>query len=239
MSKKILFLQFRTDKSQKHERVCIMTKMKLLPQNFEIYNVLDPNQKLPTAADLSNFAGIITGASGQFNITDEDNQIKKFIERARPLFIAMIQKDIPTLAICFGHQLIAQLFGGSVIRDNDQRETGTLEVTLTNTGKKAKIYQGVPMKFNVVLGHRDSVVSLPKNAKLLAFSQKCRIESYQIGENVFTTQFHPELNLDDLIWRLKLYPEYLNGQTIAEIRTQYQEITYAAKILTNFKKLIS
>ena len=235
--KKILLLQFRTDSSLAHEVKCITEKLGVEREQLDIYNTLDPSVILPKPGDLTRYSGVITGASGQFFISNWPDEIRIPIERTLPLFLEIVRRDMPMLAICFGHQIIAKLLGGEVERDSAQSETGTLTVRLNEAGRAAAIFKDIPEKFNVVLAHKDSVIKLPTGAKLLAYSQRCRIQAYQIGKNIFATQFHAELNLDDMVWRLQLYPDYLKEKTLQQLRSQYQEITFAQKILENFKNM--
>ena len=235
MSKPTLLLQFRTDESIDHERQMIMKFGHFSQDTMKIINVLDPEAHLPRPADLDNYNGVITGASGQFNITDWNDDVRLRVEQLVPFFEEIIKRDFPTLAICFGHQLIAKLLGGEVERDDKiSMESGTYPVTLTEEGKKSKLYRHIPSPFYVVSAHKDSVTKLPNGAVLLAYSERCGIHSYRFGEHIFATQFHAELDREALLWRLQLYPEYLNGKTLDEIRDQFDAIPDAPKIIENF-----
>jgi len=238
MSKSTLLLQFRTDESREHEQRMIMQFGHFTVENMEIINVLDADTKLPDPEDLDKYNGVITGASGQFNVTDWSNEVRERVGQIYPFLKEIVRRDFPTLAICFGHQLLAELFGGKVFTDKEQGEVGTLPVSLTNDGQSSQIFKGIKNPFYVVLGHKDSVIKLPRGAKLLAYSERCKVQAYQLGKNIFATQFHPELDLDGLMWRLMMYPEYLQGKTEEEVRTQYHEIPYAKKVIANFHELI-
>lgn len=237
-NKKILVLQFRTDESIEHERNCFSKAGAWKNDSLEFVNILEDGTKCPKPSDLNNYSALITAASGQFNVTDWSDEIKEKIEPVVKIFREAIKKDYPTLAVCFGHQLIAQLFGGKVISKDKQSEAGTYQIILTATGRKSKLFAKIPTSFYAVLGHKDSVVKLPRGARRLAYSQRCKIQAYKIKNNIYSIQFHPELDLDDLIWRLKLYPEYLKGKSLKDIKAEYHEITHATKILENFKHLV-
>ena len=43
---------------------------------------------------------------------------------------------------------------------------------------------------------------------MLAYSEKCPVQAYRFGNRVYSMQFHPELSIEDLEYRLSLYPEY-------------------------------
>ncbi len=237
MKKPTLLLQFRTDRSEIHEQTCIMKKGGYLPDELKIINVLKNGNTLPKPEALDNYQAVITGASGQYNTTDWPPDIRRKVEKFLPLLREIIKRDKPLLAICFGHQIIANLLEGKVENDEDQAETGTISVSLTKEGRKSDLFENIPDNFHVVLGHKDSVTKLPKQAMLLAKSKTCRVEAYKIKNNIYSVQFHPELDLDGLIWRLKLYPEYLKGKTFKQVRSEYNEIPYASKIIENFKKI--
>ena len=238
MKKPILLLQFRTDKSLEHERMCILDKGKLNIKNLDIINVLDPKAKLPKAKDLNKYSAVITGASGQFNVTDWSDEIRTRVEKLTPFFNEVIKKGFPTLAICFGHQLVAQLLGGEVRSDPEQSEVGTFKVYLTDKGKRSRLFKDIPDEFFVVLGHKDSVTKLPKNAELLAYSDRCKVQAYKFGENFYAVQFHPELDKDGLYFRISLYPDYMKGKTKKEVMQNYSEIPYATKIIDNWREMI-
>lgn len=239
MKKYTLLLQFRTDESLEHEQQMIQKFGDFSPENMEVVNVLDPEGKIPAPEDLDKYNGVITGASGQFNTSDWSEDIRKKVERVYPFFREVVRRDFPMLAICFGHQLLAKLFGGEVEKDESQAEVGTVPVYLTAAGEKSKIFAGISNPFYVVSAHKDSVTNLPKGAELLAYSDKCKYISYSLGENIFCTQFHAELDLDALMWRLSLYPEYMQGKSAEEVRAEYHEIPEVVKILNNFHSLIN
>ncbi len=236
--KKILLLQFRTDASLEHERemICKMGGFDL--SEFEIVNVLDKNPTIPQPKDVDKYRAVITGASGQYNVTDWTSEIRKKIEKVYPFLEALVESQLPTLAICFGHQLVAKMFGGEVEADPEQAETGTMEIHLTDEGRTSPLFTDVPKKFYAVCGHKDSVTRLPKNAKLLAYSDKCRVHAYQLTDNFYSVQFHPELDRDGLTWRLNLFPEYMKGRTIEEVKESYNEIPHAYKVIRNFRKIV-
>ena len=93
--------------------------------------------------DLGVFSEIIT-ISEMFKITDYNN-IKGIILSGGPATVTkkkfpsipreIFSKKIPILGICYGLQLIATLFGGTVIATKKKREFGR-----ANLYKKKKIF---------------------------------------------------------------------------------------------------
>lgn len=237
MKKKILVLQFRTDQSLKHERDCIIKSGNFNKNDLHFINVLNSKSKLPKAKDLSDYIGIITGGSGQVDISCWSKNIEAKIMKIKPLIKKAINNDMPMLNICFGHQLVAHFLSGVIKADSKQAETGTYKVFLNNNGKSCPIFKGIPKSFFATLGHKDSVMKLPNEAKLLAQSDRCGIQSYQIKNNIFCVQFHPELNKDGMKYRLKLFPSYAKEGNVDKILNKYKETPFATKLVKNFKEL--
>lgn len=235
MDKKILVLQFRTGKSLIHERQCIIKSGNRKPSDFQFISILKPKIILPN--DLANYSGIILGGSGQVDISCWSKENQKKIVIIKPLLEKAISMDMPMLNICFGHQLIAYILGEKVKADEKQAETGTFKIYLNKDGEKSPIFKGIPESFYAVLGHKDSVVKLPKNTKLLAYSDKCSIQAYQLKNNIYCVQFHPELNKIDLKYRLNLFPRYRKEESTKEIMNKYNETPYSTKVVNNFINL--
>jgi GMP synthase (glutamine-hydrolysing) len=95
---------------------------------------------------------------------------------------------IPVLGICYGAQLIAKRFSGSVSKAS-RSEYGNASVS-----KKAnhKILEGVPDNFEVWMSHGDQVTSLPADFKTIATSANCEIVA-MCNEAIVGLQFHPEV----------------------------------------------
>jgi GMP synthase (glutamine-hydrolysing) len=74
------------------------------------------------------------------------------------------QLDIPILGICYGHQLLAQQYGGRVSK-TDKREFG---VELLKIEKKALIFDGWDVSEPVLMSHADQVTQLPEGFFCLA-----------------------------------------------------------------------
>ncbi len=105
-------------------------------------------------------------------------------------------KQIPTLGICYGHQLIAYALGGSVDYMPDGREVGTLPVTLHPSAQEDALLHDLPEQILVQLSHRQAVMELPPDTVLLASSDRVPFEAFRYGDRVWGMQFHPEFSTD-------------------------------------------
>ncbi len=239
MKKPILLLQFRTDQSLQHELDCILEKGQFKPNEVEVRNIFDNNFDIPTPEDLDKYSAVIAGGSGQFNISDWPDEIKTRVELLKPFVLEIVKKDFPALFICFGHQLLAYFLGSSVEADEKQSEVGTFKVSLTNEGRRSFLFNDIPNKFWVVMGHKDSVMKLPESATNLAYSERCGIQSLRFGNNVYSTQFHAELDREGLVFRLSLYPSYMKGKSIEKVMKQFHPIPHATKIIKNWRHIVN
>ena len=156
------------------------------------------------------------------------------IKRVSPFIKYLLEKDILTLGICFGHQLLAYNLGVKIVKDKKQQETGSFSISLTNIGKSSFLFKGLPQKFIAQLGHKDSLEKLPKDSILLAKSAKCKVESFQYKRNIYGIQFHPELSVKDVIFKLNLYPDYSSIEKIENTIKKLKPSPLATKILKNF-----
>ncbi|MEF8784405.1 MAG: type 1 glutamine amidotransferase [Haloarculaceae archaeon] len=97
-----------------------------------------------------------------------------------------IDTGMPMLGVCYGHQLLADVLGGSV-EDMGEYEIGyrTVEHDGENT-----LLAGVDDQFTVFTTHSDRVAEAPPGAEVFARNEY-GIHGFQKG-NVFAVQFHPE-----------------------------------------------
>ncbi len=104
------------------------------------------------------------------------------------------ERGVPVLGVCFGHQLLAEVYGGAVARNPLGREIGTIRCTLTPAGRADPLFHGVPPAFEAQATHEDDVRALPPGAELLATNGWSPVQAFRIGWNVRAVQFHPEMD---------------------------------------------
>ncbi len=155
---------------------------------------------------LKGYDGVIFGGSSDFDFhggRDEKDPARLMsliiLSRAKNLVSYALAEKIPLLGICYGHQLIANMYGGEVGNDNEQSKFGSHDVHLTDEGRRDTLFKNFPESFVAQYAHNDSVTKLPEGATLLAGSHGCRFSALRYGVSAYTTQFHPEvLRFDDL-----------------------------------------
>jgi GMP synthase (glutamine-hydrolysing) len=107
---------------------------------------------------------------------------------------AAVEAGVPTLAVCYGHQLLAQAMGGTVGPNPNGRQIGTSLVRLTPGASEDLLFSGLPMQFCVQASHVESVLELPDSAVRLAHNEFDPNYAYRIAEKAWGIQFHPEFS---------------------------------------------
>jgi GMP synthase (glutamine-hydrolysing) len=103
-----------------------------------------------------------------------------------------VERGVPVLGVCFGHQLLAHAFGGRVEKHPRGREVGTVEVEITDVGASDPLFVGLPRRLRVNTTHRDEVADLPAGALVLARNAWSPVQAFALGSLVRGVQFHPE-----------------------------------------------
>jgi GMP synthase-like glutamine amidotransferase len=138
---------------------------------------------------------------------------------------AAVQEGIPMIGICLGAQLIAGALGARVYR-NAQPEIGWFPITAApNEGDCFRF----PERCLAFHWHGETF-ELPPEAVLLASSEACKNQAFQIGRHLLGLQFHLETTPDCLQslvanCRQELIPgPYVQSE---QILTQVAADTYA------------
>ena len=134
---------------------------------------------------------------------DIDDSIKGIILSGGPLNVyeirkysfdkKIIEKQVPVLGICFGHQILAKLNGGKV-KQSKHREFGLANIYKKNDSLLIKNFFKNKKIIKVWMSHADQVSRLPKKFNIIASSQN---SNFAIVENkskrFYGVQFHPEV----------------------------------------------
>ena len=131
-----------------------------------------------------------------------NNSIKGIILSGGPLNVyeinkysfdkKIIEKGIPILGICFGHQILSKLNGGRV-KQSKHREFGLANIRKKrNSLLTQKFFDKKTIK--VWMSHADQVSKLPKNFRVVASSHNSKFAIVESkNKKFYGVQFHPEV----------------------------------------------
>jgi len=106
---------------------------------------------------------------------------------------ALLRMGIPVLGICYGMQLIAQLWGGEVTH-SEKREYGKAKLILDRDGKLFKGLGRAGSQLVVWMSHGDNVKTLPRGFQAIAHSKNTPFAAIEESKKrIYGLQFHPEV----------------------------------------------
>ncbi len=144
---------------------------------------------MPTPDDVGHGVVVLGGT-----MSAHDQAEHPWIDPLKGLLVQLVEADIPVLAICLGHQLLAEAFGGAVrVAEPDGGEHGAHEIFWTGMGRQDPLTDRIAVNAASVVAesHSDIVTELPPAATLLASSERYANQAFRIGSAV-GVQFHPE-----------------------------------------------
>ena len=106
---------------------------------------------------------------------------------------AVVDRQMPFLGVCLGHQLLADALGGTV-GPAAEPEVGIYEVEKTAAGEKSPFLLGLPGTMKCLQWHAAEVQQPPVGASVLATNTACTIQGLAFGEKALSTQYHTEIS---------------------------------------------
>jgi GMP synthase (glutamine-hydrolysing) len=113
-----------------------------------------------------------------------------FLKSELALIEHRLSRDLPTLGICLGSQLMARVLGSRVYA-GPIKEIGWGKVDLTGDGASSCLSPLQEADAAVLHWHGDSF-DLPKGAQRLAFNSHYENQAFAYGRNALALQFHLE-----------------------------------------------
>jgi GMP synthase-like glutamine amidotransferase len=110
----------------------------------------------------------------------------------RSLLEQALSADFPTLAVCLGAQLLAEVGGGAVRKGIDGPEVGATLVAKRDSAYADPVFGPLPLSPDVIQFHHDEIHRLPTGATLLASNPFYENQAYRVGRHVYGLQFHIE-----------------------------------------------
>jgi GMP synthase (glutamine-hydrolysing) len=190
--------------------------------------------------DLGDYSGVMIGGS-PFTTSDppgHKSAVQVRVESEMEELIGDVLKaDIPFLGACYGIGTLGRYLGGTVDRTYAE-PVGAAEIRLTAEALADPLLAGIPETFQAFVGHKEAMLALPPGAVLLASSIRCPVQMFQVGQNQYATQFHPELDVPGIVERMHAYRNagYFEPDELDTLIAQASlaKVTWPARILANF-----
>jgi GMP synthase (glutamine-hydrolysing) len=183
---------------------------------------------------LHSIAGIVLTGSHAM-VSDRE----PWSEALVPWLQQAVAQGVPTLGICYGHQLLAHALGGDVAYHPQGIEIGTVQIQRHAQGQDDPLLGHLPPRFEAQAAHWQTVRRLPPGAVALASNAHEPHHAFRVGTNAWGVQFHPEFSGE----ALRAYLEELGpalareGQDAAQIRAAVKDTPEAASVLATFARL--
>ncbi len=188
--------------------------------------------------DLEDYSGILVGGS-PFNTTTVHKSATQ--QRVEAEFDALLDRvvaeDFPFLGACYGIGTLAR-HQGAHIDSTYAEEVDAPEITLTPQGLADPLCAGMAPAFRAFVAHNDAITVAPPHMVVLATSTSCPVQMMRVKDNLYATQFHPELDGEFFAHRQGFYADhgYFDPEALPEIQawTRAQDVSGSWHVLRNF-----
>ena len=191
---------------------------------------LDEGEPIP---DLAGFDALWV-MGGPMDVWQDDEHPWLVPEKAA-IREAVVEREMPFLGVCLGHQLLAAALGGEVA-PMATPEVGILDVELTAEGAHDPLLAGMAPTAKCLQWHSVEVVTPPDGARVLARSPVCAVQAMAVGDRAWGLQYHVELT-EATIPEWGCVPEYaaaLEATLGPDALTAFE--AEAARHMTNFNR---
>jgi GMP synthase (glutamine-hydrolysing) len=147
-----------------------------------------------------------------------------------------LERGLPTLGVCYGHQVLGHVLGGTV-EPMGEYELGYR--TVSHDGSN-RLLSGVDEDFTVFTTHSDVVTTAPPDAEVFA-TNDYGIHGFRT-EHAFGVQFHPEYDMEtaERVTRGKDLPDERIERVLAGISTaNYDAACEAKQLFDNFVAVVA
>ncbi|WP_225755074.1 glutamine amidotransferase [Actinotalea sp. Marseille-Q4924] len=181
--------------------------------------------------DLDAYSGVVVGGSPfcTSDPPDEKSPVQRRVEaELAGLLDEVVARDMPFLGACYGIGTLGVHQGGVVDRTYGE-PVGAVEVRLTDDGAADPVLGALPARFQAFVGHKEALRVPPPGAVVLATSSACPVQAFRLRDNLYATQFHPELDVPGIVARVQVYrdagyfPADELARVVAEISTAVVE----------------
>ena len=140
--------------------------------------------ELPGLSDLkANDALMISGSTA--GVYESHEWLSPLFDTVR----RAIDSQIPTIGVCFGHQVVAKALGAEVGPFSGGWNLAGIDYQFESASPRDNNADGV----RLIAFHRDQVSTVPDGTRRYLTAERCEIAGL-VGESVLTIQPHPEFS---------------------------------------------
>lgn len=150
---------------------------------WRVVDCTDESAVLPVPDETAG--AIVTGSPAR--IAEQ----RPWMRHSQDALRGFVERGVPVLGICFGHQMLAVALGGRSGPNPRGREIGTVRVR--QHGSDA-LLGDAPRRYNASMTHQDTILELPAGAQALAETALDRYAAVRFAEAAWGVQFHPEMD---------------------------------------------
>lgn len=191
--------------AEEHASYCRLTG--LLPEDLEWRRI---DEQGLGDVEFQRYSGIILAGS-PFTVSEataDKSEVELQVERELSgLLDRVVAEDFPFLGICYGIGTIGAHQGAIVDRTYGEPTQATT-ISLTAAGVVDALFRELPPSFDAFVGHKEAITVAPPHVVVLASSPGCPVQAFRVGENVYATQFHPELDPGGMSSRIRTYADH-------------------------------
>jgi len=186
---------------------------------------LDAGDSIPS---LDGYDALIV-MGGPMDVWQDDRHPWLIPEKAA-IREAVLDRQLPYLGLCLGHQLLAVAAGGDV-RTMKKPEVGVFDITKTAAASDDPLFSGLPDVTTALQWHSVEVSRLPGETVVLAQSPQCAIQAMRLGSHAYGVQYHVEIT-DQTVSQWAQVPAYKDAltRTIGPVGAAAMETEAAARM---------
>ena len=182
--------------------------------------VLDATDAAQPRPSLDDLAGIVM-FGGTMNVDELDEH--PFLKENRDLTREAIARGVPFLGICLGAQMLARAMDAPVWRA-EVKEFGFEPIHLLAEADDDPLLSVWGDGDRVFQWHQDTF-QMPEGAQPLVVGDRILAQSYRLGATTWATQFHFEIDADELELWLEEASQFMDlkevwGKSAHEIRDE-------------------
>ena len=233
--KPFLLLVARPDSPIKADEVNALCRYgHLRRQDIHAINLLAP---ITHPLDFSAYSGVFISGSPYNYLTpaDEKSTEQRLVEsQLIDLCSILVERDIPTLGLCYGLQMLALAAGGTLTTAYHE-DMQPMSINLTDAGRTDPQARRLPDSFLGDVAHAEAVDVIPQDMEVLASSESCPVQLARIKTNIYGTQHHPEIDRDGIAIRVAQYVGvYFTKEEHPAVLAAVQAVHTEQRLITYF-----